>query len=319
MHKTRVISLFILTSQKVGGMMDTERNSECRMYVNSGYLNNSRIDFKDTSRPLVVGSCGTYRLTKKPFLPTQRPRGRIDYQLLYIASGKVHFFFDGKETVVNSGNMVLYRPREPQKYIYYADEHPEVFWVHFTGSDVNNILDYYDFPIKENVIKTGISPDFKHIFTEMIQELQACRPKFEEVLPSLLNHLFILISRNLAENRANANTVHEDIVQAVHYFNQNYSKEIVIEKYAEEHNFRTDWFTRGFKHYTGVTPMQYILSLRMTNAQYLLEQTNSNVTEIANIVGYDNPLYFSRLFKKHFGVSPAQYRKNISQPELPHP
>ena len=287
------------------------------MYVNSGYLNNSRIDFKDTSRPLIVGSCGTYRLIKKPFLPTQRPRGRVDYQILYVASGKAHFFLDGKDTVVPSGSMVLYRPHEPQKYIYYVEEHPEVFWVHFTGGDVKNILDYYNFPSTENVIKTGNSPEFKRIFTEMIQELQLCRPKYEEVLTSLLNHLFILVSRNLEENRDITNTVHDDIVRAVHYFNQNYSQEIVIEKYAEEHNFRTDWFTRGFKQYTGVTPMQYILSLRMTNAQYLLEQTHNNVTEIASIVGYDNPLYFSRLFKKHFGLSPAQYRKSVEQADSP--
>lgn len=287
------------------------------MYVNSGYLNNSRIDFKDTSRPLIVGSCGTYRLIKKPFLPTQRPRGRVDYQILYVASGKAHFFLDGKDTVVSSGSMVLYRPHEPQKYIYYVEEHPEVFWVHFTGGDVKNILDYYNFPSTENVIKTGNSPEFKRIFTEMIQELQLCRPKYEEVLTSLLNHLFILVSRNLEENRDITNTVHDDIVRAVHYFNQNYSQEIVIEKYAEEHNFRTDWFTRGFKQYTGVTPMQYILSLRMTNAQYLLEQTHNNVTEIASIVGYDNPLYFSRLFKKHFGLSPAQYRKSVEQADSP--
>ena len=285
------------------------------MYVNSGYLNNSRVDFKDTTRPLVVGSCGTYRLIKKPFLPTQRPRGRMDYQLLYVASGKAHFFFGGKDTTVSSGSMVLYRPHEPQKYIYYVEEHPEVFWVHFTGNDVKDILDYYHFPPAENVIKTGNSPEFKRIFTEMIQELQLCRPKYEEVLTSLLNHLFILVSRNLEENRDMTNTVHDDIVRAVHYFNQNYSSAIVIEQYAPAHNFRTDWFTRSFKQYTGMTPMQYILSLRMTNAQYLLEQTHNNVTEIASIVGYDNPLYFSRLFKKHFGLSPAQYRKSVEKPE----
>lgn len=40
------------------------------MYFNSGYLNNSRLDFKDYSKPLVVGSCGTYRLKKRPKLPT---------------------------------------------------------------------------------------------------------------------------------------------------------------------------------------------------------------------------------------------------------
>ncbi len=58
------------------------------MYFNSGYLNNSRLDFKDYSKPLVVGSCGTYRLKKRPTLPTFWAKGRRDYQILYVASGK---------------------------------------------------------------------------------------------------------------------------------------------------------------------------------------------------------------------------------------
>ena len=108
------------------------------MYANSAYLNHSLVDFKDKSRPLIVGSCGTYHLYTKPRLPTYRPRGRIDFQLLYIASGKAYFHFGSEEneTVVTAGHMVLYRPREMQKYEYYAIDQTEVYWVHFTGSDV---------------------------------------------------------------------------------------------------------------------------------------------------------------------------------------
>ena len=108
------------------------------MYINAAYLNNSLIDFKDKSKPLVVGSCGTYRLYKHPRLPTHRPRGRLDFQILYIASGKVHFYFDNSETdtVVSAGNMVLYRPKEPQRYVYFGTDQTEVFWVHFTGGNV---------------------------------------------------------------------------------------------------------------------------------------------------------------------------------------
>ena len=51
----------------------------------------------------------------------------------------------------------------------------------------------------------------------------------------------------------------------------------------------------------------------MVNAQSLLENTEYNIGEIAEIVGYDNPLYFSRVFKKEYGVSPAQYRKNLEE------
>lgn len=57
------------------------------MYINTGYLNHSHKDFKDKSRPLIVGSCGTYRLSQHPKMPTYRPRGRLDYQIIYISSG----------------------------------------------------------------------------------------------------------------------------------------------------------------------------------------------------------------------------------------
>lgn len=80
-----------------------------KMYINSAYLNNSLIDRKDNSKPLIVTMCGTYRLYTKQKLPTWRPRGRLDFQLLYIASGKAHFHFgDGDEdTIVQAGHMVL--------------------------------------------------------------------------------------------------------------------------------------------------------------------------------------------------------------------
>ena len=83
------------------------------MYINSGYLNHSLINLKDKSKPLIVGSCGTYRLKTHPRLPTYRPRGRLDYQILYISAGIAHFHFDKEEndTIVGAGNMVLYRPK----------------------------------------------------------------------------------------------------------------------------------------------------------------------------------------------------------------
>ena len=88
------------------------------MYINTGYLNHSHKDFKDKSRPLIVGSCGTYRLSQHPKMPTYRPRGRLDYQIIYISSGLVHFHFDNpeNETIIPAGHIVLFRPKELQKY-----------------------------------------------------------------------------------------------------------------------------------------------------------------------------------------------------------
>ena len=281
------------------------------MYMNAGYLHNSRVDFKDKSRPLIVGSCGTYHLYTTPKLPTYRPRGRIDFQLLYIAAGQAHFFLDGKDVVVTAGHMVLYLPKEVQKYVYYGVDQTEVYWVHFTGGNVKNILKSYGIPLNGHVFYTGKFPEYQRLFLEMIQELQLCRPHFEELLSALLGPLFSLISRQLNGTHKLADYIQTEMESAIRYFNEHYNKEIVIDDYAASTHRSTTWFIRSFKQYTGMTPMQYIISTRISNAQRLLGSMDYNVTEIASIVGYDNPLYFSRLFKKQTGMAPSEYRKNL--------
>ena len=286
------------------------------MYINSAYLNNSLIDFKDKSKPLVVGSCGTYRLFTRPKLPTYRPRGRLDFQILYIASGKAHFYFndEGKDTVVTAGNMILYRPKEPQKYIYYGDDQTEVYWVHFTGNNVTNILRGYGISDDIRVINTGTSLEYSRIFKQMIYELQRCQSDYKEMLTLLLRQLLISIHRHLTmEHKIKNVYLDAEMELAIQYFNDNYNTDINIEEYAASRGMSVSWFIRNFKQYAYTTPMQYIVSIRMTNAQMLLETTNYNVTEIGNIVGYDNPLYFSRIFKKQKGVSPSEYRAMLKR------
>ena len=58
-----------------------------------------------------------------------------------------------------------------------------------------------------------------------------------------------------------------------------------------------------------MTPMQYIVSLRITNAMNLIDNTDYNISQVASAVGYDNALYFSRLFHKHTGMAPSDYKK----------
>lgn len=285
------------------------------MYINAGYLNNSRTDFKDNSTPLVVGSCGTYRLKTRPKLPTYWQKGRRDYQILYVANGKTHFWFDDKEEIVSAGHMVLYKPEEIQKYIYYLEDNPEVFWIHFTGSDVKNILAYHGISLDEHVFYCGVLPDYKALFRKIIQELQLCRYGYEDYIASLFNDILLLVDRQQHEQKKATGNVQEQIERAAAYFNENYNTKISIDDYAESLHISTNWFIHNFKQYAGMSPAQYILSLRMVNAQSLLERTTYNIKEISEIVGYENPLYFSRVFKKEIGKSPAQYRKEMISTE----
>jgi len=283
------------------------------MYTNNAYLHNSKIAIKDKSKPLIITSCGTYHLYTRPKLPTWRPKGRSDFQLLYIAAGKAHFHFDGKEEIITAGHMVLYRPKEPQKYEYYGEDQTEVYWVHFTGSDVTNILRSYGLTKDKHVFYCGSGLEYQNHFRAMIQELQMCKDDYEEMLVIQFKQILIKLHRYFnTASKVDNRQIAEEIDKATLYFTEHYNEEICIEDYAQKHHMSTSWFIRNFKQYTGSTPMQYILSIRIYNAEALLQNEQYNVTEISNIVGYDNPLYFSRIFKKVKGLSPSEYRKNIN-------
>lgn len=282
----------------------------CSMYLNSGYLNNSRLPFKDKSAPLIVGSCGTYRLRTRGRLPTKRPKGRLDYQLLYVSSGKAHFVLNGKDREVSAGHMVLYLPRQEQDYVYYGKEKPEVYWIHFTGSDVKNILRHYEIPLDEPVFYCGVVSTYSYLFKEIINELQTCRVGYQELLTMYLRQIFLLIQRSRMEQKPAVSTyIQEEMENARRYFNEHYNEAINIEEFAQSRSMSVSWFLRNFKQATGMSPMHYILINRINNAVSLLETTDYNINEISTIVGYDNPMYFSRLFKKQKGVSPTEYRK----------
>ncbi len=288
------------------------------MYLNSGYMNNSLQDFKDKSKPLIVGSCGTYRLISRPRLPTYRPRGRIDYQFIYVNAGVAHFHFDHEEndTIVTAGHLVVYRPKEYQKYEYYGPDKTEVYWLHFTGGDVKNILRKYGIKDDMRVIYIGTSLEYERIFKRMISELQRCQDDYKEMLTLLMRHLLIILHRQITkEHKLKDEYLDYQMDMASQFFNDHYNTEINIEEYARSKGMSVSWFIRNFKKYTGITPMQYIVSIRIANAQMLLETTQYSITEIARIVGYENPLYFSRLFHKQKGFSPSQYRKQLKQTE----
>lgn len=142
-----------------------------------------------------------------------------------------------------------------------------------------------------------------------IQELQLCRPRYDELISLQLRNIFVLISRAIMSAKKFSSTSEKEVAFAMHYFRKNYNTEISIEEYSESRGLSNCWFIQCFKEITGSSPLQYILKLRISNAQSLLENTYYTITEIANMVGYTNSLYFSRLFHKYIGMSPKEYRK----------
>ena len=281
------------------------------MYINVAYVDEENPNLEDLSVPLRINNCGYYRVHTTPVIETPHPEGRNDYQLLYIAAGKGEFYFKGSKepTIVTKGNMILFRPGEPQVYYYYAVDKTEVYWVHFTGWKVEEYLERYELPHDENVFFTGVSPDYPWIYNQMIRELQLQRVNHEDMISLYMHHIFITINRYIKERRETKNDTINDIERAAHYFKDNYNKQISIEQYAAEHLMSVNWFIHSFKSVMKMSPMQYIISLRIAMAKGYLENSAKNIAEISNEVGYENALYFSRLFRKYTGMTPTEYRK----------
>ena len=280
------------------------------MYVYRGDLGNTVDAYIDMSVPLLVTSVGNMRPRSAKRFYTTRPEGREDYQLLYVADGCAYFDFYGRRQKVEKGYMVMYWPGESQYYEMYSNDQAEFFWVHFTGSDAERLLAEWGIPRGQNVFWVGTLSDCRWMFHQMIRELQTRHAHYDEVARMNLRHLFLLIHRHLTETDEESGAdFHGEIIQALSWFERHWRENISIEDYAARNRITSCWFRQKFKAFTGVSPTQYLINLRMTNAMNLIENTDYNIVQIAEATGFDNPSYFRRQFRKHTGMSPSEYKK----------
>ncbi len=280
------------------------------MYSNISCSQNFEEGMENLTRKLIISKSGFYRMIRMNVLKTERPYGWNDFQLLYITFGKAYYYINGEKLVANEGDMIIYRPGEEQKYEYFGSDKTEVFWVHFTGSEARNLVNRY-IPEGKNLFFVGHKPELEGVFRQIIAELHLCRANYEELLPLYLMQILISVDRYLKEDDIADEKMFSEIERAAIYFNENYNLPISVSGFAETLHMSPCWFIRKFKELFGVTPLKYILEQRMLNAENLLKTTKYNVTEVSEAVGYDNPLYFSRLFTKYVGVSPTEYKKNF--------
>lgn len=94
------------------------------------------------------------------------------------------------------------------------------------------------------------------------------------------------------------------------FMEENISQKINLQQIADSLKLSKFYFSKKFLQHTGVSPIRYFLELKIKHACKLLDESNISVKDVALKIGYDDPYYFSRLFKKIMGLSPTQYRQS---------
>lgn len=254
-----------------------------------------------------VHSCGVSSQSSHEF---SRPDGSPDYMLNMIADGSIHYNVSdspSEETfLATKGNLVIYKPLEPQ-YMTEMTQNITRYWIHFVGFGIPQILDECHLS-KGRFYKVKNIKYLEEIFLKILAEMQSPSEykiiKCNSYLLDLLSEMARLIDNDHHYNKQ----INTQLAPALKIINTQYKKTLNIDELAAMCYMSKYHFIRAFKEHTGCTPYSYLTNVRINAAKDLLKNTNINVGNISDAVGISDNLYFSKLFKKHTGKAPKEYR-----------
>ncbi|HEY0108894.1 MAG TPA: AraC family transcriptional regulator [Fibrella sp.] len=219
---------------------------------------------------------------------------------------------------------------------YHCDSSMTQFYISFleetdSGLSIFDLLRFtYEMPAEE------IDP---YLFGRLLslnpeRSLQNIDPKVYDNQPNLLsfNHsdrvqsaselletqgiLLQLFSRFIPVQGGNHNQEELARLQlrtVLNYIHTHLSEKITVEQLAALQQLNADYFSRRFQRLLGIRPIDYIINKRLERAQLLMTTSSLPLQIIAEQVGITDIYYFSRLFKRRFGIPPGQYRKQVGQ------
>lgn len=240
----------------------------------------------------------------------QRPD---DYLVIYCVDGAATVTIGKYQYRATAGDLVLLPAAVP--HVYAADEkNPwSIYWVHLNGDDLPRWFAQLN-ASQGDVCRPGLHDrlvmDFRALLSlssagySIVMGLHAA-----SLSRSLLSYASLLLQRQQHDST-------EIDIDALHLFMQQHlHQRLTLEQLSDAAQSLSRYqFIRQYKARTGQTPIQAFLHMKVSRACYLLEISDASVADIALEFGFDDAYYFSRLFKKVVGLSPAKYRQQGKAP-----
>lgn len=202
-------------------------------------------------------------------------------------------------------------PESNDKSINWMDKYRAVIKELESGNaeDVGKLLDFLqDIPAgdrKQSILELGILMDWHFYETEsQLMKFGADLP--EEELWNRLKGKIQTISQAIEAKRTEKSRNQIDQIKI--FLQENFMKELTLERAAREAGLSQHYFSKMFKQETGATFIDYVTKIRIEKAKQLIKNPKRSLKEVCFEVGYHDPAYFSRVFKKLVGCTPREYR-----------
>jgi AraC-like DNA-binding protein len=234
-----------------------------------------------------------------------------DNLLIYCVSGRGSVRAGDWVGAIRPGTVVLL----PQGLGHHYEAHPRdpwtLYWVHFQGPSTGIFMQYLGYREGSPVVEAGVSPVLVAAFTNLMEVRRTGYSTRAFINAS--NQLRHLLSQMALEIRAHQgrSSSNFDLDQVHGFMLEHIDQPLTLDQLAARANLSKYHFSTRYKQLTGYSPIKHFLNMKMEHACHLLDSSDLSVQAIAAAVGYEDPLYFSRLFSKTIGLSPRAYRASI--------
>lgn len=238
-----------------------------------------------------------------------------EYILQYIIAGKGEYHIDNRVFPVKKNDLFLIPPNIVNYYKADKNDPYSYFWFHLAGSGVPDLLKMLGLSIEKPVISVD-NPKLVKLFEKMNKyaNTNKLHDKFKAV--SYANEIIYELLKCCANREYYKEYPNENmfIHMALNIIKDKYNEDINIDYLAKAIGLNRSYFSRLFKKELKMTPTDYLISFRLKQATLLLK-TNLSISEISMICGFNNISNFTLRFKKYIGVTPTQYRRELTRNE----
>lgn len=254
------------------------------------------------------------------------PNRHDNYEMVYMKKGYAVFEISGQKVEMGPNDIVIIKPMQYHKLIVKSESGCEFIVLYFTFENringehaqipAEDFLNFVSNKGESPYISLKVSPknEIVVLLNRILKERKSSEPGSEFLNYLLIMELFVLLSRALKmewENsvKLKSSKLKELIDISINYIHNNFERDISLGDIAKYVFLSPSYFTRAFKEQTGMSPISYLLKIRIERAKEMLVDTGLKISDIALSVGFSNQQRFNEMFKKYAGLTPLQYRK----------